>query len=85
MTRTGALGGGIVLILISTVWFAGRFTLLPVQWRTDVWGLLGWTLAWACLSSGAYLLGRALWPQALAHEAAREVGTTDPFGEDDRR
>lgn len=81
MTRTSSLATGIVLLLLATTWFAGRFVLLEEQWRTGAWGLLGWGLAWAFMLGGAWLLGRALWPQPLEHEAGREVDTTDPFDE----
>lgn len=82
MTRTASLAAGIVLMLLATTWFAGRFLLLEEQWRTGTWGMLGWTLSWAFLAGGAWLLGRALWPRPLEHEEARDVDTTDPFDEE---
>lgn len=82
MTRTASLATGIVLMLLATTWFAGRFLLLEEQWRTGTWGLLGFVLSWAFLCGGAFLLGRALWPQPLEHEQSRDVDTADPFGEE---
>lgn len=79
MTRTASLGGGIVMLLLSLVCFLGRFHWLPEVWRTGPGGVVRWALAWVLLAGGAYLLGRALWPQPLEHEAERDVDTVDPF------
>lgn len=62
MTRTSSLATGIVLVLLSMLWFGGRFALLGEQWRTGWPGLVLWGLAWACLAGGAWLMARAVWP-----------------------
>ena len=79
MTRTASLAMGIVLMLLATTWFAGRFLLLEERWRTGTWGFVGWAVSWGLLAGGAWLLARALWPPPLEHEEERDVDTSDPF------
>lgn len=61
MTRTATLATGILLVLLATATFAGRFR-LPDVWQSDLRAALVVGLAWLFLLSGAALLVRAVWP-----------------------